>query len=209
MRNIYTSVDIGTDSIKIVVCELFHGKINLLASSSSKSKGIKKGLITDVEEASVALKKAMEEIETKLGFKISKVIASIPSYFATFELVKGEVDIVNDTGVITGDDIVRVFESSMKSSETGKEIVSLIPVNFIVDSGEVVTDPKGIKSSKLYSRAIVAKTPVKNIYSVVTLLENNGLEVIDISLNAIGDMYAFKNKEIDDKLGAIVNAVHP
>ena len=45
MRHIYTSVDIGSDTIKIVVCELFNKKLNLLAASSIKSKGIKKGLI--------------------------------------------------------------------------------------------------------------------------------------------------------------------
>lgn len=205
MRHIYTSVDIGTDSIKIVVCELFHGRINLLASSSSKSKGIKKGLITDVEAASVAVKKAIDEIETKLGFKIKQVIASIPSYFAEFELVKSEVDIINGTGEVIGEDIIRVLEKCMQSSDPNKEIVALIPVNFIIDSGEVLVDPKGYKTEKLYSRAIVAKTPVKNIYSVVTLLENVGLEVIDISLNGIGDVYALKNKDIEDKVGAIIN----
>ena len=48
VKHIYTSVDIGSDSIKVVTSELFKGKLNLLAASSVKSKGIKKGLITDV-----------------------------------------------------------------------------------------------------------------------------------------------------------------
>lgn len=205
MRHIYTSVDIGTDSIKIVVCELFHGRINLLASSSSKSKGIKKGLITDVEAASSSVKKGIEEIETKLGFKIKQVIASIPSYFAEFELVKSEVEINNGAGEVLGDDIIRVLESCMQSKDQNKEIVALIPVNFIIDSGEVLTDPKGYKTNILQSRSIVAKTPVKNIYSVVALLEKVGLEVIDISLNGIGDIYALKNKDLDEKVGAIIN----
>ena len=51
MKHIYTSIDIGSDTIKIVVCELYQNKLNLLAASSFKSKGIKKGLITDVELA--------------------------------------------------------------------------------------------------------------------------------------------------------------
>ena len=42
MKHIYTSLDIGSDSIKIVVCELYQNKLNLLASSSVKSKGVKK-----------------------------------------------------------------------------------------------------------------------------------------------------------------------
>ena len=51
MRHIYTCLDIGSDSIKIVVCELYHERYNLLATATIKSKGIKKGLITDVNEA--------------------------------------------------------------------------------------------------------------------------------------------------------------
>ena len=47
MKNIYTSIDIGSDTIKVVTCELYHNKLNLLAASSVKSKGIKKGLIID------------------------------------------------------------------------------------------------------------------------------------------------------------------
>ena len=59
MKHIYTSVDLGTDSIKVVVCELYKNKLNLLAASSEKSEGIKKGLITDVEKAKASLKKAI------------------------------------------------------------------------------------------------------------------------------------------------------
>ncbi len=43
VKHIFTSIDIGSDTIKIVVCELFNNKLNLLAASSVKSRGIKKG----------------------------------------------------------------------------------------------------------------------------------------------------------------------
>ena len=45
VKHVYTSVDIGSDSIKVVVCELYKGKLNLLAATSVKSNGIKKGLV--------------------------------------------------------------------------------------------------------------------------------------------------------------------
>ena len=93
MKHIYSSVDIGSDTIKVVVCELYRGKLNLLAASSVKSKGIKKGLITDFEEASISTKKAIKEVEDMLGIKINKVIVSVPSYFAEFNVVKGEVKV--------------------------------------------------------------------------------------------------------------------
>ena len=63
MKHIYTSLDIGSDTIKIVVCELYQNKLNLLAASSYKSKGIKKGLITDVDLAKESIKSAFDEVE--------------------------------------------------------------------------------------------------------------------------------------------------
>ena len=75
MKRIYTSIDIGSDTIKIVVCELYQNKLNLLASSSFKSKGVKKGVITDLDLALKSVKGAFQEIEEMLGIKIKKVIA--------------------------------------------------------------------------------------------------------------------------------------
>ena len=74
MKHIYTSLDIGTDTIKIVVCELYQNKLNLLAASSYKAEGIKKGLITDPELATKCIKGAFSEVEEMLGIKIKKVI---------------------------------------------------------------------------------------------------------------------------------------
>ena len=87
MKHIYTSVDIGTDTTKVIVTELYKGKLNLLAASSTKSRGIKKGLITDVNEASLSLKKAISEVEEMLGFKIKKVLVNVPSYFSEFSSI--------------------------------------------------------------------------------------------------------------------------
>ena len=62
MKHIYTSLDIGSDSIKIAVCELYQNKLNLLAATSCKSKGIKRGLITDVDLAAACINKAFLDI---------------------------------------------------------------------------------------------------------------------------------------------------
>lgn len=204
MRHIYTSVDIGTDTTKVIVTELYKGKLNLLAASSTKSMGIKKGLITDVNEASYSLKKAISEVQDMLGFKIKKVLVNVPSYFAEFTKVEGSIKVDGD-GIIRGDHISRVLASALKGSSFSKEIVSVIPIDFSVDNQSGIKDPKGLMGDTLYVRAVVSLVPKKNIYSVVSLIDSIGLEVTDISLSGIGDINAFKNKEIDSKLGAIVN----
>lgn len=208
VKHIYTSVDIGTDTIKIVVTELYKDKINLLAASSIKSKGIKKGLITDVDDVSSSLSKAFNEVENMLGFKVRKVLVNIPGYFSEFVKIEGEVLIDSEDSIITGNHVTRVIESAIKNSNLSKEIVSIIPIDFSIDGQNGIKDPKGLMGEKLKVRAVVSMTPKKNIYSVVSLLDNIGIEVVDICLNGVGDANAFKDKDIDGKLGCIINIGH-
>ena len=206
MKHIYTSLDIGSDSIKIVVCEIYQNKLNLLASSSYKSKGIKKGLITDVEAASLSIKGAIESVENMLGIKIDKVIASIPSYFAEFSVVKGEVDIVNSEQCVTYDEINRVIDTAIQSKKlVDNEMITILPVDFKVDDKTGILEPLNIKGEKLGIRAILVSTQKKYVYSVISLLESMNIEVVDISITGIGDYYAFKNKFTDSSIGTIIN----
>lgn len=206
MKHIYTSVDIGSDSIKVVTAELFKGKLNLLAASSVKSKGIKKGLITDVNSATMSLQKAISEVENMLGIKIKKVITTIPSYFAEFTKIDGEIKINNENKIVTGDDVVKVLGQAVRGKiSSTKEMVTIVPIDFSVDSKTGIKDPKGLTGNTLRTRAILITTPKKNIYSVVGLIEAIGIEVVDISLNSIGDINALKNKGMEEKIGAIIN----
>ena len=205
MRNIYTSIDIGSDAIKVIVCEFFNNKVNLLASSSMKSKGIKKGIITDMEEAVLSVKSAIEEVETKLGIKIHEVLTTIPSSNASFDLINGSIAITNENGIITGDDIISVLQQGMKIDEVNMEMVTIIPIRFIIDGKEMTNNPRGKKASRLDSKAILVTAPNKNIYDVLKLFEKCNLEVLDISISGICDMCALRSSELNDKVGIIVN----
>ena len=206
MKHVYTSVDIGSDSIKVVVCELFQNKLNLLAASSHKSKGIKKGLIIDVEQAANCVRGALQEVEGMLGIPIKSVIASVPSYGAEYSIIKAEMPISDENGVITHEDAYEVLSRAIASKSLGdQEFVTALPVDFIVDDKSGIKDPTNYTGKMLGVRGILVTTPKKNVYSVISLMERLGVEVVDISINNIGDLYAFKNKEIDQKIGAIIN----
>lgn len=206
MKHIYTSIDIGSDSIKIVVCELYQNKLNLLASSSFTAEGIKKGLITDVELAKKCIKGAFKEVEDTLGIKINKVIANIPSFNAEYSVVKGNIKITNEESLVTGDEIVKVLDNASSSTNfQSREIVTILPIDFTLDDKAFIKNPRGMRGLNLGCRAVLVTTPKKNVYSVVTLLENIGIEIVDISLNNIGDLYCFNNKNFEDKVGAIIN----
>lgn len=206
MKHIYTSLDIGSDTIKVVVCELHQNKLNLLAASSFKSKGIKKGLITDVELATECIKGALLEVEEMLGIKIKKVITSVPSFNVEYSIIKGNIRITNEEGIVTSNDIIKSLEIAAKTQVYSlREMVTILPIDYTVDDKAFVKDPKGMKCSNLGCRAVLVTTPKKNVYSVIGLLENIGVEVVDITLNNIGDLHSFNNKAFEDKVGAIIN----
>ncbi len=205
MKHVYTSIDIGSDTVKVVVCELFQNKLNLLATSSIKSKGIKKGLITDVYGASESVKKALNEVEQMLGIQIKKVLTSIPGYQADFVMINGEMEL-NREEIIDGKDVTSLLQIAMKEKTVpNKEMVTVIPIDFTLDEKKGIKDPKGMQGAHLSVRAVMVMSPKKNIYSVVSLLESVGLEVIDISLNSIGDFYSVRDKDIKNLVGAVIN----
>lgn len=205
MKRIYTSIDVGSESVKLVVCELYKNKLNLLAATSIENTGMKKGLITDVESVKSSVKKAVSQIENMLGIPIERVITTIPSYFAEFQIVNGKIEIESEEGIVTSKEINDVIKNSVrKYNDYTKEMITVIPIDFKVDE-ETVKDPKGMIGKELSIRGILVTTPKKNIYSVVGLLESLNIEVTDISLGSMGDYAALKNKELDKKAGIIVN----
>lgn len=206
MKSIYTSVDIGSDTIKVVVCELLNNKLNLLAASSVNSKGIKKGLIVNFEEAKESLKLAISKVEDILGIKVKHALISVPAYFAEYVMVKGKVDISSDDNVITAGDIDKVIENSISVHNlSGKSIITTIPIDFMLDNNTIVKNPIGMHSDILCMRGIVVTTPKKNLFSVLNLLDSIDVEVDDVSLNGIGDYYIFEKGDMKKQVGAVVN----
>lgn len=209
MKKIYTSIDIGSDTIKIVVGESFNGNVNVLASKTIKSKGVRKGLITDPNLAITAIKDGMLSINDMLGITIKKVIATVPSYNAKFMYVTSSVNITSPDGFVTNDDVNRVIKDSIYSKIAQEyELVTVIPTSFLVDNEEVSSKPVGMQGKKLDIKGIMITTPKKNIYSVISVLEGAGLEVVDIAVSGLGDYFEVHNANIDKKVGAIINIGH-
>ena len=202
MKRIYTSVDIGTDTIKITVCELYQNKINLLAATSTKAMGIKKGLIADFELAKRSVSKAFREIEEMLGFKIKKVVALVPAHKSEYALIKSTLPIESE---VTNVDVIEALNRALEANQNlDQELITALPVDYKVDD-KTYDNPIGRKGNSLTVRAIKVAAPRKNVYSVCNLLEVLGIEVVDISVSGVSDMFAFKNKSLDDGISAIIN----
>ena len=208
MKKIYTSIDIGSDTIKFIVGEYFKEKINILFAHEEKSKGIRKGLIVDPNLAINAIKDGIKVVNNYLGINIKKVVVGVPDYNAKFMFVTGTVNIENEENIITTDDINKVIKESVYSKiAQDYELITVVPLTFLID-GKPDIRPFGKTGKTLEVKGIMITAPKKNIYSVLSVIEGAGLEVADITISGIGDYYEVRNKALDKMVGAIINIGH-
>ena len=189
---VYSSIDLGSDTIKIVVGEIKNNVVNILASSSTRSVGIKKGLIVDKDLAMQSVVLALNEIECKLGFRIDKAIVTVPLYDVKVDIYNG---LCYPDGEITGTDVITCFKSSVSTIDVDKEVVTVFPIDFLIDDDKRVKDPKGMSGNKLESRMLISTIPKENVYPYLELLEKCNVEVIDLSFGVINDFYHMRDNE--------------
>ncbi len=206
MRNIYTSIDIGTEEIKILVMEYYNDKYNVLASSKVPSFGVKQGLIVDASLISNAIKKGIRNAESKLGTKIEQIIAVVPSNNIDITIGNASVDIKTLDNIITGDYIFNCMQKCLKGNiESTREVVGVFPIEYVIDKNKKVINPLGLEGKTLSMKSIIASVPKKNVYSVVSVIESLGIEVVDVLISSVGNYYSIKSKELDSKVVAMVD----
>ena len=206
MRKIYTSIDIGSDTFKFLVGEAYQNKINVLAATTVKAKGIRKGLIVDANLAVNAIKDGIKILNEDLGFEIKKVIVNVPDYNVNFMYVTGKINV---DGVIDNSAINKVIKDSVYNKlDKDYELVTVVPLDFVIDGVEGNTYPAGKEANILESKGIMISVPKKNIYTVLSVMAGAGLEVEDITISGLADYAQVKTPKIDNKVGAIINLGH-
>lgn len=205
MKEIISSLDIGSSTVKLVVGEVYKNEVHVLCVSEVKSKGIKKGIITNPEEALISLKEVFTRSEEMLGIKINKVILLVPSYYAEFIPTEGKSTITNPEGIVESHDIIRTLQACVYNKvPNNKEFIAITPIDFKIGDKKV-KDPKGMKADKLECKAMLSLAPKKNVYTAVSLLENLGIGIVDINFNSVADYFEFRNEDMDKKNTAVIN----
>ena len=218
MKEIISSLDIGSSTVKLVVGEVYKNEVNVLCVSEVKSKGVKKGIIVNPEETIVSLKELFRRAEETLGIPVNKVILIVPSYYAEFIMTEGSVEVGsvrlftygvkvgNEEGVVTNEDITNVLSSCVYNKiPSNKEFISITPIDYKINDDKKTVSPKGMKAKKLSCKGVLSIAPKKNIYTAISLLENIGVNVVDINFGSVCDYYEFKTKEMNNKNTAVIN----
>ena len=203
MRKIFTALDIGSNTIKVVVGEFIGTKLNILSAVKVTSRGYVNNYILDKEALISRIKEAISKTEEELNIKIRKVILNVPTYNLDFKLTDGRVEL--EENVVKSNDIVRLLQDVSKNKIDHKnEIICTLPIMFKVDDEETI-NPYGKHGNILYVKSILVSTDKKAIYDLATIVNSCNLDIIDITTTGLVDYYNFKSKELDTKNIAIVN----
>lgn len=142
-------IDVGTYKIVTVIAKVTDA-VNVLGVSEVKSAGIKKGQIVDIEESVAAINASLEAAERMAGYNASHIVASIGGSQIESLNSRGVVAISNPSGEISEGDLLRVIDAAKAVSlPSTREIIHVLPRNYIVDGQEGIKDPIGMSGVRL------------------------------------------------------------
>ena len=144
-------LDIGTTKICALVARLSEeGHLEIIGVGKSSSRGVSKGVVTDIEETSQAVKEAMTSAELDAGLKVKRAWVSIAGDHILAQDNRGFVKITGEDRTITAKDVEGVMEeASQLILPPDREIIHVLPQQFIVDGQNLVKHPISMKGTHL------------------------------------------------------------
>ncbi|AUP34470.1 Cell division protein ftsA [Streptococcus agalactiae] len=174
----FTGLDIGTSSIKVLVAEFIANEMNVIGVSNVPSSGVKDGIIIDIEAAATAIKEAVKQAEEKAGITIDKINVGLPANLLQIEPTQGMIPVPNESKEIKDEDVESVVKSALTKSITPeREVISLIPLEFIVDGFQGIRDPRGMMGIRLEMRGLIYTGPTTILHNLRKTVERAGIKV--------------------------------
>jgi len=178
-------LDIGTTKICTVVGEVSDGQVNIIGLGTFPSKGLRKGVVINIESTVQSIKKAVEEAELMAGCHLTSVYAGIAG---------GHIKGINSHGVIAvknreigQNDVKRVIDAaSAVAMPMDREVIHIIPQEFIVDDQDGINDPVGMSGVRLEGRVHIVTGAITSAQNIIKCANKAGLDVDDIVLEQLG-----------------------
>ena len=197
-------LDIGTTKICTVVGEVSDGQVNIIGLGTFPSKGLRKGVVINIESTVQSIKRAVEEAELMAGCHLTSVYAGIAG---------GHIKGINSHGVIAvknreigQNDVKRVIDAaSAVAMPMDREVIHIIPQEFIVDDQDGINDPVGMSGVRLEGRVHIVTGAITSAQNIIKCANKAGLDVDDIVLEQLGSSEAVLTPEEKDLGVAIID----
>ncbi|MBJ8326010.1 cell division protein FtsA [Streptococcus pacificus] len=200
----FTGLDIGTSSIKVLVAEFVDNEMNVIGVSNVKSSGVRDGIVIDIDAASKAIRTAVDQAEEKAGISIDKVSVSLPANLLQIEPTQGMIPVTSDSKEIKDEDVDSVVKSALTKSITPeREVISLVPGEFIVDGFKGIRDPRGMMGIRLEMRGLLYTGPSTILHNLRKTVEKAGIAVDNVIISPLA-MTKYVLNEGEREFGATV-----
>ncbi|MBM7586748.1 cell division protein FtsA [Bacillus pakistanensis] len=185
-NEIFVSLDIGTSSVKVIIGEMSNDSLNIIGVGNVKSEGIRKGSIVDIDETVHTIKKAVEQAERMIGMNIRKIIVGIAGNQVNLQSCHGVVAVSSENREISDEDVARVMDAAQVISiPPEREIINVIPKQFIVDGLDEITDPRGMIGVRLEMEGTIITGSKTLLHNILRCVEKAELEITDIVLQPL------------------------
>lgn len=189
-ENIVVGVDIGTTKVcAVVAAEDELGRVNILGVGVAPSDGLNRGVVVNIDRTVQAVRSAIEEAERAAGVEVRSVIVGIAGDHVQSFQSRGVVTIQH--GEITQQDVQRLLEDTMQvAMPADREILHVIPQEFIVDGQDGVADPVGMNGVRMEANVHIITGLVSAAKNIFRCIERAGFQVTDIVLEPLASSFA-------------------
>lgn len=202
-KDLLVSLDIGTSKVVAIVAELKgEGHYEVIGLGQSESKGLKKGVVVNIEATVQSIQRALEEAELMADCKITNVFTGIAgSHIRSFNS-SGMVAIKDKE--VTQTDVARVIETAKAINiPTDQQVLHILTQEFIIDGQEDVREPIGMSGIRLEVKVHIVTGAVSAAQNIVKCVRRCGLEVNDLILQPLASSLAVLTEDEKD-LGVVL-----
>lgn len=197
-KNMIVGLDIGTSKVVAIVGEISpDGEIEIIGIGSSRSRGLKKGVVVNIESTVHSIQRAVEEAELMAGCEIHSVYAGIAGSHIR-SLNSHGIVAIRDNEVSMGD-VDRVIDAARAVPiPADQKILHILPQEFVIDNQEGIKEPIGMSGVRLEAKVHMVTGAVSAAQNIVKCVRRCGLEVDDMILEQLASSYAVLTEDEKD-----------
>ncbi len=202
---VVTGIDIGSSKICTIISTVDeNGAPSVIGVSSVESRGIKKGVVVDIDDAVEVIAESLEGAERMAGYAVSSAFVTVDGTHITSLNSRGVVAVSTPEGEITRTDVDRVIEAARAVSiPANREIVHVIPRDFVVDSQEGVRDPVGMSGVRLEVETNIISGSATAMRNLAKCVQQVGVDVEALVFGGVSASTSAMT-ETERELGAVL-----
>lgn len=188
-KNLIVGLDIGTSKVVAIVAEVSADSMEVIGIGSHPSRGLKKGVVVNIESTVQSIQRAVEEAELMAGCQIHSVYAGIAGSHIRSLNSHGIVAIRDSE--VNQSDVERVIDAARAVAiPADQKILHILPQEFIIDQQEGIREPVGMSGVRLEAKVHMVTGAVSAAQNIVKCVRRCGLEVDDIILEQLASSYS-------------------